>query len=196
MRILQIQIYTATDTELYRHSHATDLSSIGYFYRRTVTEHLHFGTKTVLERTKPGLKITVEIKKDFDYMFHAYRSPTAPVAGCIVTDREYPSHIAHMVLRKALDGAILTESKEDKDTAPGYLQLLLEQSQNPTNVDKLTKVQKDLDEIKDVMNTNIELLLARGESLESLAIKSDNLSYLGKTFYNKSRKLNSCCKAF
>lgn len=55
------------------------------------------------------------------------------------------------------------------------------------------RVQKELDETKIVLHKTMESLLARGEKLDDLVAKSDELSSASKTFYKTAKKTNSCC---
>ena len=66
--------------------------------------------------------------------------------------------------------------------------------QDPAQADKLTKIQRDLDETKVVLHKTIESMLERGEKLEALVDKSSDLSMASQMFYKQARKTNSCCK--
>jgi hypothetical protein len=59
--------------------------------------------------------------------------------------------------------------------------------------DKLDVINKQLDDVKKIMVQNIDLAMQRGESLEVLMAKSQDLSESSKIFLKKSRDLNSCC---
>lgn len=48
--------------------------------------------------------------------------------------------------------------------------------QNPAEADKITRMQKELDEVKDVLQQSIEQVLQRGEKLDDLVDKSEELS--------------------
>ena len=65
--------------------------------------------------------------------------------------------------------------------------------QDPVQADKLTKIQKDLDETKITLHQTIESVLQRGEKLENLVDKSSDLSMASQMFYKQARKSNSCC---
>jgi Synaptobrevin len=66
--------------------------------------------------------------------------------------------------------------------------------QDPTQADKLARIQSDLDETKVVLHKTIESMLDRGEKLENLVDKSSDLSLASQMFYKQARKTNSCCK--
>jgi synaptobrevin family protein YKT6 len=73
-----------------------------------------------------------------------------------------------------------------------FVGALLQLYQNPSEADKLTKIQKNLDEVKDIMHKNIEEVLNRGETLDTLMDKSEDLSASSLTFYKQAKKTNSC----
>ena len=67
-------------------------------------------------------------------------------------------------------------------------------AQDPAVADKLTKIQRDLDDTKVVLHQTIESMLNRGEKLENLVDKSSDLSMASQLFYKQARKTNSCCR--
>ncbi|OJD13315.1 hypothetical protein AJ78_06219 [Emergomyces pasteurianus Ep9510] len=72
-------------------------------------------------------------------------------------------------------------------------------NQEPNNVrkitldDRITGIQDQLDDVKKVMHKTIDEALKRGEALDSLIAKSDNLSLQSKAFAAQAKKQNSCC---
>lgn len=72
------------------------------------------------------------------------------------------------------------------------LATLLQKYQDPSEADSVLKIQKDLDETKDVLVKSIDNLLIRGEKLDSLADKSDDLSIA----VNKIKKNFQSIKVF
>lgn len=70
----------------------------------------------------------------------------------------------------------------------------LKKYQNPKEADKLMKIQKELDDVKDIMTKNIEEVLKRGEKLEDLMDRSKDLSDQSTIFYKQAKKANSCCR--
>ena len=69
----------------------------------------------------------------------------------------------------------------------------LKKYQNPVEVDPLLKTQNELDETKIILLDTMEALLGRGEILEDLVTKSDQLTKHSKMFYKTAKKINSCC---
>jgi len=73
------------------------------------------------------------------------------------------------------------------------LKTYLTKYQDPKQADQITKVQEQLDETKQVMNKTIESLLSRGEKLDDLIDRSQEISFQSKAFYKQAKKTNSCC---
>jgi hypothetical protein len=65
--------------------------------------------------------------------------------------------------------------------------------EDPTSVDKIAKVQDELDRTVETMQLAIEKVLERGENIEVLLKKTDELNESTKIFVNDAKKLNSCC---
>ena len=65
--------------------------------------------------------------------------------------------------------------------------------QDPASADKITKIQNDLDETKNILHKNINSLLERGVKLDSLVEKSNDLSRQSKIFYRQTRRTNNRC---
>ena len=67
-------------------------------------------------------------------------------------------------------------------------------SQDHTAADKIAKIQKDLDETKIILHQTIDSVLKRGEKLDALVDKSNDLSLASQMFYKQAKKTNSCCR--
>lgn len=84
--------------------------------------------------------------------------------------------------------------REDGDAALPVLESCLLRYQDPAAADKLTKIQRDLDETKVILHQTIDSVLRRGEKLDALVDKSADLSLASQMFYKQARRTNSCCK--
>lgn len=146
-------------------------------------------SKTVSERTRPGVRSDVEEK---DYTFHVY-ARSEGVAGVVISDATYPALVAHQVLSKVLD-EFLTKNPRSTFMSPGVttvpfpeLKGYLQKFQDPSQADSIMKVQRELDETKIVLHKTIESVLERGEKLDNLITKSEGLSSQSKMFYTQVR---------
>ena len=172
-----------------------ELSTFGFFKRGTVKELMTFFGREVVQRTRPGDKNVVD---QGDYVCHSYVS--GEHLGCaIVTDKDYPTRVglslAALVLQefKAAHPDDWVSHRQDVQLATPNIQKLLEKYQKPEVADNISKIQKDLDEVKDILHQSMEDLLKRGERLETIIEKSDDLSASSKQFLWQAKKNNECC---
>ncbi len=73
------------------------------------------------------------------------------------------------------------------------LEQSLQDYQDPAQMDKLLKVDQQLNQTKEILLQTIDKVLQRGEKLDDLVEKSKNLTDASKVFYKQARKTNSCC---
>lgn len=154
-----------------------------------------FASKTIVERTQPAMRQSV---KQEAYMCHVYvRSDN--LAGVLIADHEYPQRVGHTLLTKILDeftakiSADLWETANENTLDFSVLPSFLAKYQDPKEADALTKMQNDLDETKIILKNTIEAVLERGEKIDDMVTKSENLSIQSKAFYKTAKKTNSCC---
>lgn len=173
---------------------AQDLSNFGYFERSTVKEMLVFVSRTIVKRTQPGQRQSVQHN---EYICHV--TNRNGLAAIVFVDREYPVRSAFSVLQKVTDDYIemfkdswrtqTTDSVAGDEMAAAAVQ----KYQDPAQADKLLQIQRELDETKIVLHKTIDSVLARGEKLDTLVEKSSDLSMASQMFYKQARKTNSCC---
>lgn len=139
-----------------------------------------------------------------DYLGHVY-AHSRGVCGVIISDKDYPSRVAFSLINKVIDEflsrvpAAKWSSDSIKQDVAGecssYPELAryLSKYQDPKQADTILKVQQDLDDTRVVLHKTIESVLARGEKLDTLVERSDQLSAQSKLFYKQAKKTNSCC---
>jgi len=172
-----------------------DLDSYSRFTRSNYGEFMTLFSKTVAERTKPGQRTDIEEQA---YTFHAY-GRTEGIAGIIISDHDYPALVAHQLLSKIVD-EFLSAHPRSTFSSPSpsplpfpQLRGYLDKYQDPQQADSILKIQKELDETKIVLHKTIESVLERGEKIDTLVNKSNDLSSQSKMFYTQAKKQNSCC---
>lgn len=160
---------------------------------------MNFACRTVSERTKAGFRQTVGLK-DIKFVCHAHVR-TNGMCGLVVADEEYPVRVAFSLITDILSkyekykpnwDVIATDLKE----SPKFMQDALQKYQNPKEADKMLKIQKTVDDIKNIMHKNIDDILARGETLDTLMEKSEDLSSTSVAFFKTAKRQNQCCKAY
>ncbi|CAO3692132.1 unnamed protein product [Umbelopsis ramanniana] len=168
-----------------------NLAEFGYFQRSSVQEFMGFFSKTVAERTLAGQRQSVD---ESNYVGHVYARAEG-VAGVVITDKEYPARVAFSLLNKILDEFIMRYPVEKWSGPVQYPELAeyLRKYQDPKQADSIMKVQRDLDDTKVILHKTIEGVLQRGEKLDSLIERSEELSSQSKVFYKTAKKTNSCC---
>lgn len=173
---------------------ACELSDFGYFQRGSVREMITFFSKTIAKRTPPGQRQSVQNQ---EYFVHVYLR-TDGLCGCITADAEYPARVAFSLISKLLDDFTAAfpewkrETRNEALTWPAVDEAIVKY-QDPAQADQIMRIQKNLDETRDVLHNTIESVLQRGEKLEDLVERSGELSGQSKLFYKNAKRANSCC---
>lgn len=120
------------------------------------------------------------------------------LCGCITCDAEYPQRVAFSLLTKILedfDAQNPTWRGEKRTEAITWppLDQSVQRYQDPANADQIMRIQRNLDETREVLHSTIDSVLQRGEKLEDLVDRSTELSAQSKLFYKQAKKANSCC---
>ena len=157
-------------------------------------------SKTVIERTPLGQRAKVEQDNYVGYVYVTSQG----LASVLVTDGLYPSRVAFSLLNRISDEFLNkfpqnTWSKFNAASTSSFypeLKSHLGKAQNPESTDPFMKVQRELDETKVILHKTMASLLERGEKLDDLVAKSDELSAQSKMFYKTAKKTNACCVSF
>ncbi|XP_062542564.1 synaptobrevin homolog YKT6 [Armigeres subalbatus] len=195
VKLYAVSVFYKAPNEARLLKSAYDLQSFSFFQRGSVQEFISFASKTLVERTQAAARQSV--KQDV-YMCHVYVRADN-LGAVLISDHEYPHRVAHTLLTKVMDDF---NAKIGKDQWPSgnessidfsTLPATLSKYQDPREADALTKMQEDLDETKIILRNTIEAVLERGEKLDDLVFKSEELSIQSKAFYKTAKKTNSCC---
>jgi len=170
-------------------------NEVGYIKRSAFRDFMKFSTRTIALRTNEG---GMQVVEDAGYKILVFR-PVGKhgIVGAAVTDPEYPDRVAQSLLSKLTED-FLAEVPETnfndrtKITFPA-IHAMLRKYQDPKEADPIMKVQKDLDDTKVILHKTIESVLERGEKLDNLVERSNQLSGQSKMFYKTAKKTNSCC---
>jgi len=164
----------------------TALDSFSFFQRSTVGEFLSMFAGTVAERTAPGSRQDIE---EQSYTFHVY-GRSEGLAGVVISDQEYPKLVAHKLLSQIVDEFLTANPRTKWATGKPKIQMpelagYIQKYQDPKQADSILKIQQELDETKIVLHKTIESVLERGEKLDSLVERSNQLSGSSKAFYSQ-----------
>ncbi|KAL1924645.1 uncharacterized protein VTP21DRAFT_4299 [Calcarisporiella thermophila] len=191
MKIYSISVHNADTKPATPLTSESELSAFGYFQRKYVQESMRFVASTIIERTNPGQRKSVE---EEGFVGHAYvRSDGA--GGVIISDKEYPPRVAFSLLNKILDEFTACCPKHQWTKGISYPELreYINKYQDPKEADAIMGIQRELDETKIALHKTIESVLLRGEKMDMLIEHSTELSNQTKIFYKTSKKTNSCC---
>jgi len=189
-----------------------NLSSFGYFVRSNVKEVVIFASREVAKHVAPGARGGVTRSQDnqtFNCYYQVFTVPppaeskkteSANICCCVTTDGDYPKTTAISLVGKAINQFLQSFSfdewsgvTKDSEMRNNFLAAMLEKYQNPQEADDVEKIKKELVETKEVILESLDLLLKRGERLEDLVERSNDLGVTSKAFMQESSKLNSCC---
>ncbi|KAH7401151.1 snare Ykt6 [Phaeosphaeria sp. MPI-PUGE-AT-0046c] len=189
----------------------TQLSSINRFMQGGVAQGLTFAATQLARATQPGTRHNMDPKRDdtdtstSEYMFYSF-GHSAGLCGIVAADKEYPDYVAYSLAGKVVndfankyprtayaDLAKPAASVKGSLLPMPELKELITTYQDPAKADNLTKIQKELDETKEVLHNTMQSVLQRGEKIDDLVAKSDVLSASSKMFYTQAKKQNSCC---
>ena len=171
-----------------------DVSSFGYFQRSSVAEMLTFFARTIAKRVGPGRS---QVKQDQ----HVAYSQCSPDGICTIAicDDQYNDRVAFSLVAQVMnDFNASYRGKWEDETADNAIQWkeldsTLEKYQKPEEADKILKIKAEIEETKTVMYDAIDKLLERGEKIDNLVARSDDLGSATKTFYSSAKQTNSCC---
>jgi Synaptobrevin/Ribosomal protein L17 len=177
MKLLLVIIYEKINQEWQIVNKATDFSSFNYFARKSMEQNL-------LELIRVTLPIVTpkHICYTDHYPFKCCFDVRENRAIVLICDLEYPIFVAFTFLNQELLQPSINLEKE------------FEKYQNPEAFDKLIQIQKNLDDIKDIMHENIEKVLERGENIATTLEKAEELKHAADKFIITAKKANRCCK--
>ena len=175
-------------------SEALDLTKWNIFVRNSVKEYMRFITRELASRySSENYQIFEYQPENIDITFNAHCKSNTKYCAIIITENDYKQSVAIEVLRKTLfniEKSIHSDVIKDINVDCGLKELL---AKYKTGEDKIDEIQKDLDETKEVMVQNVNKLLERGEKIEDLINKSEDLSYSSKAFSKRTKELNRWC---
>jgi len=178
-------------------SMATDVSEFGIFKRNSAREFLTFLARTVAKRIPYNSRN--QINQDAHVVFAHSRGDG--LCGVAVCDNEYNSRVAFTLVSQFLQD--FTDQFHGKwETIEGVkdnflqwpdLDRLLHRYQNPEEADKILRIKKDIEDTKVIMHQALDSVLERGEKIDNLVQRSEDLGMASKTFYKQAKKTNSSC---
>ncbi|RHZ63262.1 hypothetical protein Glove_330g35 [Diversispora epigaea] len=150
-------------------------------------------TQAILEKIPPNnSKLTYVYDR---YLFH-YICEDGLTYMCMADD-SFGRRIPFLFLQDIKERFLVTYSKDRATTAVPYgmnefskvIQKQMEHFSDVSHADRIKKVHGEIEQVKDVMTRNIEQVLERGERIEILVDKTDNLNQQAFAFKKRSTAL-------
>jgi synaptobrevin homolog YKT6 len=174
---------------------AFDLSSFNFFKRTYVKEYLTFACRTLAERSQSNLITSVPVRSEqlqLPLIISAVNYPARSNLGCVaIVQEDFPRRMLSRLFHEILS---IHQTKTTTTTTNSCATILKRWQTIPT--DKLDEIKDRIDEVKEIMAENIEAVIARGQSIDELVVKSSDLSDQSKRFFKKAKETNRCCKVW
>merc|ERR1712146_817297 len=214
MKIYSMSIWrqNGEDVPAVQLTQEVDFSDFSFFYRAKVEEMGNFVGRTIVERTPEGARQAVSHD---NYVVYCRARPGG-LAAAVLCDNEYDQRVAFGCCEQILDAFTEQYPSEWKSCSeeltmqcPAIAEYLVKfQVSNPLGqadklswmaskdireADKITQINAELDDVKEVLQRSIDQVLQRGEKLDDVIAKSEDLSNESKAYLNSSQNATSCC---
>ncbi|KAH8732191.1 putative snare protein [Phaeosphaeriaceae sp. PMI808] len=198
MKIIYIGVYKKEARTALELVSAYDLAHLNWMKRMKISPFIPIGASNVATETDAGVRKATYVE-DAEHYVHSYTRPEG-LCGIIVSDKDYPDHIAQTYLSILLDKflsdfprtAYANFAKGSPQLQWSELEPYIKKWDKPAD-DKMLEVQRQLDETKEILHKTIQQATMRGDKIDDLIAKSDNLNASSKMFYTQAKKQNSCC---
>jgi len=200
MKLLSLILYKWKEDNSVELVTCQELSSFSFFHRGPIKEHIKFHSRLIVSRTPIGRRSSIDFDQNLGKC-HTWVNPQG-IGAAVLIDAEYPMRVAFSLLSESVRIFMETmagrweEATSDVALQCPPVEALFQKYQDPTEADKLTKIEKDLEEVKGTVMQSMDDLLKRGESLDQLMQKSKDLSSTSVQFYRTAKKNNQCCKMY
>ena len=177
-----------------------NLSDLWFYQRGIAKDLITFNSQTIAGRIPLGNKASITLENDVG-VCHCWVTQDG-IAATAMTDNEYPERAAYTLLNKLImefrdqfqsAGVLDQDPIEKKPLKFPQMEIFLRDWQNPHEADKLLKIEKELEEVSEIVHKNLKDLLARGEAMEDLMDKSESLNQASVQFYKQAKKNNTRC---
>lgn len=168
-----------------------------FWTRGGVQQACLFISRTVVGHTELGKvqTVTPEGSKEFDpntvltdFVSHVIVQPNK-LAISAVTSKNYPRRVIFEVMRdiatkfEAAQPNWASKAGTDTQIEFPYMIKICKSYEDPRKSDNILKIQGQLDETKELMMKNIDQILHRGETIEELVQRTDDLEMSSKVFF-------------
>lgn len=115
---------------------------------------------------------------------HMYRLKS--FTSYAITNSTYPVGVGRILVRK-----ICEEYCEDSSNPLGVLGKNMADFEDSKGKDKVAEVREEIDDVKEIVTKNIDKVIKRGENIDSLVVKCEDLVVDAGRFEKKAK--GKCC---
>ena len=203
--LYQLSILCKTYTDVFFVSDYKNYSSFGIlktstlesFTKMTIRECIK---KHNFDKNSSFIKI-VDEKIPIDVVLYMLSLRDNNFIVALIASSKYPSRICKQIMLNIMNDFYDTKLMHPKLAIiandvyikNNYIEHIFNNYQDPKKCDKIELIKSQLDETKDIMINNINLILERGEKIEDLLQQSKDLNMTSKLFLKQTKKINSCC---
>lgn len=174
---------------------AEQLNSISFFKRGKVRNLIISSVKQFCSGIKRG-EFREAVSEHQLYFRAAAMCGLEGITLFAIVNENYSQYALRMLVRR-----LTHRFEEVKPIRAGECKHHLEQYikiySDPHSIDTISKLKNNLEEVKEIMLKNIDKILERGVSIQTLLIKSGQLKETSKLFYQRTKKVRGgCCPLF
>jgi len=205
INIIYLGIYKWDSEKPIRISQIFNSSLFSIFTKSSISDLCSSITRYLVKSSPPGTQKNIICTEEMNYAYftnnHTIFINTNQHGICytILATKEYPDRLllnlvsdADKEIEKSLSDNIIKCTHGDINIRLNDIEELIIFNKLLNN-DKISQIDNDLDDIKNIMVENISSILETGEKLGTLIDKSEELEITSRRFVDDSKKLNSCC---
>lgn len=176
---------------------AHDVSSLNVVVRNSAKEILRFSARSVAVSLQPGKMVKAGVNQDVQYCVYGLKDNSGTTAVLAASENypvRYAGHYLKQMLELAAGAGPRVLNIQDDVVAPKVdggvpsLCALITEAQTPEKNDKLVQLKADLDETRNIACMNLEKMMERGQQLDDILKRSDDLSAASKMFLKEAKK--------
>lgn len=157
-----------------------DLSGISFWYHHVIKNKIeHISRKSLSMMSKNKLYKMDETINDIQLIIYGCNHDKTII---VITTPTYPQYLVRNLILN------ISMNKNADELWAEYC--------DGTSVDKIQLIKTELDNTKTIMIDSIEKILERGESMDDLLAKTNDLQIASTIFADTAKDMNSCCIIF
>ncbi|KAJ1604707.1 SNARE protein [Cryptosporidium canis] len=170
------------------------LSRFSYFERNSIKEIFKFIVKSITPKLSSGIK---EIITHEEFSIFSYKWSDG-LSIYMICDYDFPARVAFSSIFEMYMHINNPNTTEESNTDEDHfihkvIIAALNKYKDPTVSDAIIESQIKIDKARDAINVSLKSFLDRGENLDELIQKSNDLSQSSKKLFKMSKKTKKPC---